>query len=60
MRASYPRAIAWLVWNDDCSWLDDNEATLSITACLVCDLFGKSARQLVADMRKFRAAEGDS
>lgn len=58
MRASYPRAIAWLAFNDDCAWLEDDELSLSVAAHLVADLFEKRSSTVAADLRKFRAREG--
>lgn len=52
MRASYPRAIAWLAANDDCSWLDDADLNLSVVACLVVDLWDKPARIVARDVRR--------
>lgn len=58
MRASYPRAIAWLALNDDCSWLDDADGFLSVSAAMVEDLFGKTSAKVAADLRAYRKREG--
>lgn len=57
MRASYPRAVQWLAYNDDCSWIDERDDCLSVAACLVCGLWDKSGRVLAADIVKFRERE---
>ena len=58
MRASYPRAIAWLALNDDCHWAYQDDAFLSVSACMVVDLWGKAASTICADVRKYREQEG--
>jgi len=54
-RPGYREAIQWLLDNDDCDWLDDgSDASLSVTASLVADLFGKTDAQVVADLLRRR------
>jgi hypothetical protein len=55
-RASYQEAIDWIAYNDDTEWAeyegDDSLGTLSVTAMLVADLFGKTWEQVRTDMRR--------
>lgn len=55
--ARYSDAIYWITINDDTQWLDDmNEdrsgASMSVTAALVQDLFGKTEEQVIQDLNK--------
>lgn len=52
MRASYNRAIHWMVDNDDTEWTKDEEPMLSVTAALVADLFGKTDETVTKDLRR--------
>jgi hypothetical protein len=36
---TYDQALRWLIDNDDCSWLDDDEPSPSVTAILVADIY---------------------
>lgn len=47
----YLEAIAWIATNDDTVWLDEGEEHISVTAQMVCDLFGKTEEQVRADLR---------
>ena len=58
MRASFPRAIAWLALNDDCAWAYDEDWSPSVTACLVADLFGKDERHVHRELVRYREREG--
>lgn len=54
--ARYRDAIDWLLFNDATEWLDDgHDASLSVTASLVADLFGKTASQVRADLLEQRS-----
>lgn len=44
-------AIAWLVSNDDCSWLTDERPIPSVPAALVIDLYRVDSTALVRKMR---------
>jgi hypothetical protein len=48
---AYPRAIAWIAYNDDTAWLDDDNGSPSVTLCLVADLFERTTEQATADLR---------
>lgn len=50
MRATYKRAIEWIAGNDDNEWLRDPHPTLSVTASLVADLYGKQPWTLRRDL----------
>lgn len=50
---SYKDAIAWIAYNDDTLWLDDEEnGSPSVTLCLVADVFGRTIEEAEADLRK--------
>ena len=53
-RASYRDAIDWITQNDDTEWLHDEGDDLipSVTACLVADVFGRTAEEVTTDLRK--------
>lgn len=56
MRASYPRAIAWLAMNCDPACLDEAaDKVLPAEFALVIDLWDRSARQVLANVRTARA-----
>ena len=48
----YQIAIAWIATNDDTDWLLEDEPIISVTACLVADLFGRTDAQVIRDLRK--------
>lgn len=50
--ARYADAIEWIAYNDDTEWILDEEPSLSVTACLVSDLWGKDKAQFIADLRR--------
>lgn len=52
----YKQAIAWIVLNEDLSFL--SEDTLSVTAALVADVFGKTDDKVRADIIKVAAIMG--
>lgn len=54
--ARYADAIAWIVDNDDTEWLDEQNPldTMSVTAHLVCDMFGKDETVVLNDLIKLR------
>ncbi len=58
MRASYPRAVAWLALHDDCSWAYCTDGTLTVAAQLTLAMFGKPPRILAFDLRAHRLAKG--
>lgn len=49
---SYMSAIHWIAANDDTEWLTDEHRHPSVTLCLVADIFGRSADEATADLRK--------
>jgi hypothetical protein len=51
-RPSYRAAIIWMVLNDDTEWADDAEPSLSVTAALVADLFGRTDAEVLASLRR--------
>lgn len=50
--ASYKQAIAWMVENDDCNWVERDGDPQSVTAALVADLFAKEDEQVRKDLRR--------
>lgn len=55
--ARYADAIFWLVANDDTEFLDDPNGSLSVTACLVSDLFSKDDKQVRSDLIRERTKQ---
>lgn len=55
-RMGYRAALQWLLDNDDCSWLDDSGfmERMSISACLVADIYDKQQSKIPEDLRKLR------
>lgn len=56
--ASYTRAIAWLAFNDDNEWTKDEDPTLSVSASMVADLYGRTDQQVTKDLRRKLDKEG--
>lgn len=54
--ARYQDAIDWIAYNDDCTFVDPPAGfsgySLSMTATLVMDLWGKTEDDVRADLRK--------
>jgi hypothetical protein len=55
--ARYKDAIQWMVANDDTEWCRNGDP-LSVTACLVADLFGKDDDQVRKDLERALARNG--
>jgi hypothetical protein len=55
-RPSYRRCLEWLVYNDDCWYLDEANPTISVSAALVADMFGQPDDTVMNDVRAMRAA----
>ncbi len=53
--ARYQDAIEWIAYNDDTQWIEGNDPSLSVTAALVGDLWGKDDAQLISDIRRVLA-----
>lgn len=54
MRAiRYSLAIEWVCLNDCTEWLRGAYGSISVTACLVADIYGKTDEQVTADMKKW-------
>jgi hypothetical protein len=51
-RPGYRHAISWMALNDDTEWVDDPEPSLSVTAALVADLFGRTDAEVLASLRR--------
>lgn len=54
--ASYKAAVRWIAENDDTDWLDDNVGGMSVTACMVSDLFDRNEETVTKDIRLMVAA----
>jgi len=54
--ARYSDAIFWIIANDDTEWMDEDreELLMSVTACLVQDLFNKTKEEIIRDLRAER------
>lgn len=53
--AAYKDAIEWIAGNDDCYWIGDRDAhgpIMSVTACMVRDLWNKPEVQVIKDIKK--------
>lgn len=50
--ARYADAIFWIANNDDTEFLSDANGSMSLTACMVVDLFNKTDEQVKADLIK--------
>lgn len=53
-RMGYKASLQWLIYNDDCHWLDDEHGSISVTTAFVADMFDKTDEQITADLRKAR------
>jgi hypothetical protein len=51
-RPSYRAALVWIACNDDCNWLQDATPSLSVSAALMADMFGKDDADVLADLRR--------
>lgn len=52
-RASYDDAIAWIIEMDDVEWLPDYPVSnISVTACMVRDIFQKTEEQVIDDLKR--------
>lgn len=51
---SYKTAITWIALNDDTDFLDDENCDdiVSVSCCLVADIFGRTTDEVIADLRK--------
>ncbi len=53
MRSSpigYRSALNWIIDNDDCDWLA--EPIISVTACLVADIYNRTNEEVIAELQK--------
>lgn len=50
----YREALSWVAENDDTGFLDDEDPGLfmSVTTCMIRDLYGKTDQQVINDLRK--------
>jgi hypothetical protein len=48
----YAAAIQWMVDNDDTHWAKDDDPIISVTACLVADIYGRTNEEVISDLRK--------
>ena len=54
-RVKYPgyrQALFWVAANDDTEWLKDEPPIISVTAAMICDLFGVEEQRLIRDLRR--------
>jgi hypothetical protein len=51
----YREALQWIIDNDDCDWLDDEEdGVISVAASFAADIYGKTDEQIIRDLKKLR------
>jgi hypothetical protein len=50
-RPGYYEAIEWIARNDDWCWLSAPECGMSVTACMVRDLYGVTDSKVIKDLR---------
>jgi hypothetical protein len=54
-RPGYGKAIEWIASNDDCYWLRSSSepecGIMSVTACMVRDLYGVADGKVIKDLR---------
>lgn len=48
----YKQAVQWLIDNDDCYWLKDDEPIMSVSASLVADIYTMPENKLISDLKK--------
>lgn len=48
----YKAALEWLIYNDDCHWLDDENGSISVSAAMVVDIYRKSDEKVTTDLRR--------
>lgn len=48
----YREALAWMVANDDTSWVAEPDAPGSVSAALLADIYGKSDDEVRADLSR--------
>lgn len=48
----YADAVRWMVLNDDTHWARDEEPIISVTACLVADIYARTNEEVIADLRR--------
>lgn len=52
MVMGYRNAVRWLILNDGCNWLDEENSALPVAAALVADIYGKSDDEIRGDLSK--------
>lgn len=55
---SYSEALEWIALNDDTEWLEEDNGHVSVSLCLVADVFGREREEAVRDLRKVVANLG--
>lgn len=50
--ARYQDAIYWIARNDDTEWVKEDKIHMSVTACLIADIFNKTDAQVLLDIRR--------
>jgi hypothetical protein len=53
----YRQAISWLAFLDDTEFVENGDP-ISITACLVADIYRRTEEEVVADLRKYLVKGG--
>lgn len=54
-RMGYRETLRWLLDNDDTTWLEDEEhGIISVTTCLVADIFGIDQDKVTRDLKRLK------
>ena len=56
----YRDALRWILSNDDTDWLDQGDTPaqfISVTACLVADIYSRTNEEVAADLLEMREKE---
>lgn len=56
----YRDALRWMLLNDDTEWLDQGDSPsefISVTACLVADIYGRTNDEAATDLLQMREKE---
>lgn len=51
-RMGYRESLLWLIYNDDITWIWDDEPIPSVTVGFLADIFGKQVEDVIRDLKK--------
>jgi hypothetical protein len=49
---NWKQTLEWLMNNDDCEWIEDENPIPAVTFILACDIFNKDVDKAVAQFKK--------